>query len=61
MGNKQPVLNDFTTLANKLQKMLKLEHYLTNDGDKWNILTEEKSDSDNDMSSEDIGIYFWFQ
>ena len=26
MGNKQPVFNDFTTLANELQKMLTLEH-----------------------------------
>ena len=31
MGNKQPVLNDFTTLANELQKMLELE---TSDRDK---------------------------
>ena len=26
MGIKQPVLNDFTTLANELQKMLRHEH-----------------------------------
>ena len=40
---QKPVLTDFTTLANELQKMLRLEVFLTvtSDRDKSNVLTEE--------------------
>ena len=51
----KPVLTDFTTLANELQKMLRLEAFstVTSDSDKSNVLTEEKSVSDNDMCTEE--------
>ena len=47
------VLNDFTALANELQKMLRLEVFSTvaSDSDKSNILNEEKSVSDTDIFS----------
>ena len=52
---RKPVLTDFTTLANELQKMLRLEVFstVTSDSDKSNVLTEEKSVSDNDVCTEE--------
>ena len=44
------MLTNFTTLANELQKMLRLEVFstVTSDRDKSIVLTEEKPVSDND-------------
>ena len=52
---RKPVLIDFTTLANELQRMLRFEVFstVTSDSDKSNVLTDGQSVSD-DLSSEDI-------
>jgi len=52
---KKPVFSDFTTLANELQKMLRLEVFstVTIDSDKSNVLTQEKPNSDNDVCTAD--------
>ena len=44
---QKPLLTDFTTLANELQKMLGLEVFstVTSDRDKSNVLTEAVSDN----------------
>ena len=49
------MLNDFTALANELQKILRLEVFSTvaSDSDKLNVLTEEKPVSDNDVCTEE--------
>ena len=49
------VFTDFTALANELQKMLRLEGFstVTSDNDKSNVLTEEKSVSDNNVCTEE--------
>ena len=48
------MLTDFTTLTNEVQKMLRLEVFtVTSDRDKSNVLTEEKSVSDNDVCTDD--------
>ena len=51
----KPVLTDFTALANELQRMLRLEEFstVTSDNDKSNVLTEEKSVSDNEVCTEE--------
>ena len=51
----KPVLTDFTTLANELQKMLRLEVFSTvaSDNDKSNVLTEEQPVSDNGVCAEE--------
>ena len=51
----KPVLTDFTVLANELQRMLRLEVFstVTSDNDKSNVLTEEKSVSDNEVCTEE--------
>ena len=51
---RKPVLTDFTTLANELQRMLRFEVFstVTSDSDKSNVLTEGQSVSD-DVCSED--------
>ena len=45
----KPVLTDFTSLANELQKMLRLKVFstVTSDNDKSNVLTEKRPVSDN--------------
>ena len=50
---RKPVLTDFTTLANELQRMLRFEVFstVTSDSDKSNVLTEGQSVSD-DVCSE---------
>ena len=50
---QKPLLTDFTTLANELQKMLGLEVFstVTSDRDKSNVLTEPVSD--NNVCTED--------
>ena len=52
---QKPVLTDFTTLANELQKMLRLEVFSTvkSGGDKSNVLAEETSVSDNEVCTDD--------
>ena len=52
---QKPVLTDFTTLANELQKMLRLEVFstVTSDRDKSIVLVEEASVSDNEVCTED--------
>ena len=54
MEGRKPVLTDFTTLANELQRMLRFEVFstVTSDSDKSNVLTEGQSVSD-DVCSED--------
>ena len=52
---REGVLTDFTALANELQRMLRLEVFstVTSDNDKSNVLTEEKSVSDNEVCTEE--------
>ena len=49
------MLTDFTALANELQRMLRLEVFstVTSDNDQSNVLTEEKSVSDNEVCTEE--------
>ena len=51
---RKPVLTDFNTLANELQRMLRFQVFstVTSDSDKSNVLTEGQSVSD-DVCSED--------
>ena len=52
---QKPLLTDFITLANELQKMLGLEVFstVTSDRDKSNVLTDSEAVSDNDVCTED--------
>ena len=56
-GQNHAVLTDFTTLANELQRMLRLVVFSTVASKavirKSNVLTEEKSVSDNDVCTEE--------
>ena len=51
---RKPVLTDFTTLTNELQRMLRFEVFstVTSDSDKSNVLPERQSISD-DVCSKD--------
>ena len=51
----KPSFTDLTTLANELQKMLRLDVFSTetSDNDKSNVVTEEQPVSDNGMCTEE--------